>query len=68
MKLLILGLLAAIVLSGCADRIHIVCPDCTLVNDKYACTQCSVEGYAARFDSDILSILLPEAGRPAEPK
>ena len=68
MKLLIAGLFAAIVLSGCADRLHIICPDCTLNNEKYACTGCSIDGHAARFDSDILSILLPEAGRPAEPK
>jgi len=59
MKKLILLTLAIAALSGCANKIHLVCPDCTVTNDKFVCTGCEMEAYASRYDGDILAVLPP---------
>ena len=58
MKLIIM-ILAIVVLSGCADRMHLTCPNCTLTNDKFVCVNCEMESYATRFNGNILDILPP---------
>ena len=56
---LFLLLVIVVLLSGCADRIHVVCKDCAMTNDSYMCKGCVVEAYASRHDGDILAVLPP---------
>ena len=58
MRLIILAI-AIVVLSGCADKMHLSCPNCTLTNDKFVCVNCEMEADAVRFNGDILEILPP---------
>jgi len=58
MRYLVIAL-AALAMTGCANKIHISCPDCTITNDNFVCTGCSVEAQASKFDGDILEILPP---------
>ena len=55
----ILPILIVILLSGCANKIHLQCPDCTVTNDKFACTGCTVDATEVKFSGEILEALPP---------
>jgi uncharacterized protein YceK len=59
MKVFIVALLAVAVLSGCADKMTLKCRDCTINNEKYACTGCKLEATASKFNGSILEVLPP---------
>jgi len=51
--------MASITISGCANRLHLKCPDCTITNGEFSCNGCQIDAVASRHDGDILAILPP---------
>ena len=68
MKNFILIIILAIAMSGCANRLHVQCSDCTINNDEFSCNGCQVEAVASRYDGDVLEIIKPIFTPKPQPK